>query len=241
MTPIQKEVIKYVNEGKDVMGCSQTGSGKTIAFLLPIISRMIKEFPLPLKNLTPSPLLLILIPTRELAEQIFIEARKLVYKTGIIVSKVYGGVPHEEQLEKLNKGCDILVSTPGRLLDYFKFKNLSLKNVKYLIIDEADRLLDMGFHPQLTRIAFGTDLVANDKRQNLLFSATFDDQVKGISKKFMNEYYFIQTIFDKNPSQNIKQMLIYSKENEKVEKLAEILRNLEGSIICKFFWIKFLF
>jgi len=234
MTPIQREVIKFIRNGNDVMGCSQTGTGKTIAFLLPIISRILNEIPSPLNSNPPSPRLLILIPTRELAEQIFTEARKIVNKTGIIVNKIYGGVPHDEQLEKMYSGCDILVATPGRLLDFIEKKNLSLKNVKYLIMDEADRMLDMGFQPQLMKIAFGCDLMPKNFRQNLLFSATFTEEIKNISKNFMNEdYYFIKTIFDKNPSKNIKQELFYAAESEKIDKLHEILKSTSGSIISK--------
>jgi len=232
MTPIQREVIKFIRDGKDVMGCSQTGSGKTIAFLLPIMSRILTEIPFPLVNNPPTPRLLILIPTRELAEQIWTEARKLVKDTGIIVNKIYGGVPHDEQLEKIYSGCDILVATPGRLLDFVKSNNLTLKNVKYLIMDEADRMLDMGFQPQLMKIAFGTDLMPKEMRQNLLFSATFTEEIKNISKNFMNnDYYFIQTLFEKNPSKNIKQELYYASESEKIDKLHGILKGTSGSII----------
>jgi superfamily II DNA/RNA helicase len=233
MTPIQREVIKYITEGNDVMGCAQTGSGKTIAFLLPIIQRIIDEEPRALNNNPPSPKLLIMIPTRELAEQIFTEARKLVKETNILVNKMYGGVPYEEQLEKIYCGCDILVATPGRLLDFCKNKNISLKHIKYLIIDEADRLLDMGFMPQLMQLAFGTDLTPKEYRQNLLFSATFTEEIRNISTKFMNEYYFIQTNFDTNPAKNIKQELYYATENDKPEKLNGILNSISGSIISK--------
>ena len=234
MTPIQKEVIKYIEDGNDVMGCAQTGSGKTIAFLLPIISRLLDEEPLPLNNSPPCPRLLIMIPTRELAEQIFVEARKLVKETGILVNKMYGGVPYDEQHEKMYSGCDILVATPGRLLDFCKNKNVSLKHIKYLIIDEADRLLDMGFMPQLMQLAFGTDLTPKENRQNLLFSATFNEEIRGISSKFMNEHYFIRTDFETNPAKNITQELHYSSENEKPDKLNGILNSISGSIISKF-------
>ncbi len=236
MTPIQREVIKFIRNGKDVMGCSQTGSGKTIAFLLPIISRILSEMPAALNASPPAPRLLILIPTRELAEQIWTEAKKLVKETGIIVNKIYGGVPHDEQRQRMNSGCDILVATPGRLLDFVQSKNLTLRNVKYLIMDEADRMLDMGFQPQLMKIAFGCDLMHKDLRQNLLFSATFTEDIKGISKNFMHEdYYFIQTNFEKNPSKNIKQELYYAAESEKIDKLHGILKAISGSIISKDF------
>ena len=159
MTPIQKYVLPVISEGNDVMGCSQTGSGKTIAFLSPIVNKMIKEGP-PKENNTdiynyPSfPVALILIPTRELAEQIYREGRKLLHQTGIQITKIYGGVPHDSQIRELRDGTDIIVATPGRLIDFLNSKMISLKKVKYFILDEADRILDLGFSEQLNNISF---------------------------------------------------------------------------------------
>lgn len=155
MTPIQKYVLPVISEGNDVIGCSQTGSGKTIAFLAPIVNKMMKEGP-PAENqgFPSSPVGLILIPTRELAEQIYREGRKLLHKTGIHITKIYGGVPHDSQLRELRDGTDILVATPGRLIDFLNSKMISLKMVKYFILDEADRILDLGFSDQLNMISF---------------------------------------------------------------------------------------
>jgi len=156
MTPIQKNVIPIITPGNDVMACSQTGSGKTIAFLAPIVQKMLSDGPpiVDLENYPSAPMALILIPTRELAEQIYKEARKLLHQTGIQITKVYGGVPHDSQIRELREGTDILVATPGRLIDFLNSKLITLKAVKYLILDEADRILDLGFTDQLNSITF---------------------------------------------------------------------------------------
>jgi ATP-dependent RNA helicase DDX3X len=235
MTPIQRSVISYILEGNDVMGCAQTGSGKTIAFLLPIVNKMLTEGPpeaiVTTKRACSQPVALILVPTRELAEQIFKEARKIISNTGIHVVKVYGGVPHDSQIRELKYGCDILVATPGRLLDFIESGLITLKSVKYFIIDEADRILDMGFEPQLNRIVFEVDMVPKEERQNLLFSATFSDDIKLLAKRFMNEYYFISTYKDNNANANIKHVLMYVTDDQKCLKLHMILQQVQGSVI----------
>lgn len=235
MTPIQKAVVSSIREGHDVMGCSATGSGKTIAFLFPILNKMLNEGPNKDErfNITSSPIALIIIPTRELAEQIFKEARKLLYGTGINVVKIYGGVPHESQIRELKYGSDVLVATPGRLLDFLRTGAVSLSCVKYFIIDEADRILDMGFEPQLNSIVYENDLSVKEKRQNLMFSATFDDSIKVIARKFMNEFYFIQTNIHQHSESNIKQVIVHATEEEKMLKLHNILQTVSGSIISK--------
>ena len=233
MTPIQKAVIPYMKDGKDIMGCSETGSGKTIAYLFPVIYNMLLSGPPQSSSSKPSrtayPVSLVLVPTRELADQVYKEAKKLSYLTGINPVKIYGGVPYESQLFQLSLGCDILVSTPGRLIDYLKTNTISLKMVSMLIIDEADRILDMGFEEQLNTIFFNYDLVNKDKRQNLMFSATFSPEIRGIARKFMRDYYFVQP---KNISpRQIKQEIIKASESEKNKILSQILFKLNGSII----------
>lgn len=130
-------------------------------------------------------------------------------------------------------GCDILVATPGRLLDFLESGLIVLKSVKYFIIDEADRILDMGFEPQLNKIAFEVDLPDKKERQNLLFSATFSDDIKLLAKRFMNEYYFISTYKDNNANSNIKHILMYSNDDQKCLKLHMILQQIQGSVISK--------
>ena len=174
------------------------------------------------------------MPTRELAEQIFKEARKLLSMTGINVVKVYGGVPNESQLRELRYGADILVATPGRLLDFMGSGVITLSAVENFIIDEADRLLDMGFEPQLNRIVHESDIIEREKRQNLLFSATFSQEVRKMAKNLMNDCYFISTYSQSsqaNANANIKHVLIYSSESDKQIFLHNCLQKLNGSVI----------
>jgi superfamily II DNA/RNA helicase len=174
---------------------------------------------------------LILVPTRELSEQIWREARKIISGTGINVIKIYGGIPHDGQIRDLKAGSDILVATPGRLIDFLESKLVSLSAVKNLIIDEADRILDMGFEVQLNKIIFEFDLISKEKRQNLLFSATLSNEVRKIALKFMNEYYFVSTYKDSNANVNIKHVLVYSADDQKELKLHNILQQIQGSVI----------
>jgi ATP-dependent RNA helicase DDX3X len=240
MTPIQKIVVPYLMDKKDVMGCAQTGSGKTVAFLAPIINNMLLEGPpksdVDLPYGISAPIALILAPTRELSEQIYKEGRKLLHKTGILAVKVYGGVPIDTQIKFVTNGCDILVATPGRLIDFIKRGIVSLKSVKFLVFDEADRMLDMGFEDQLREIIFSSDIKSKDQRVNMMFSATFTPQVREIAKSFMNEFYFVTSNLDQanNANDNIEQTFIYSDERDKVLKLHEILQKIKGSVISKY-------
>jgi ATP-dependent RNA helicase DDX3X len=238
MTPIQQISMPGISKGCDVMGCSKTGSGKTLAFLLPIINSMLK-YGAPSEDYNQNyyayPVALILMPTRELADQVYKETRKIIHNTGINAVKIYGGVGQEQQLRELRYGCDILIATPGRLIDFIKQNVIRLCSVKYFIIDEADRLLDMGFEPQLNSIVFEKDLQDKSKRQNLMFSATFDERVKSIARKFMNEYYYVQINIEKESTNRVVQKLVYSEEDDKVFKLHEILQNISGSVLSKIF------
>jgi len=237
LTPIQKKVIPFLMGSKDVMGCAQTGSGKTVAFLAPIIHRMLTEGP-PTTDArgVSAPVALILTPTRELAEQIYKEARKLLYKTGMIVVKAYGGVPIETQIRFIQSGCDVLVATPGRLIDFLRRGLIVLNQVKFLVFDEADRMLDMGFEDQLKSIIFDADITEKSGRVNMMFSATFTSDVREIARTFMNEYHFISGDLDQDntANENIEQNLIYSDEKDKVLKLHQVLQSIKGSVISKF-------
>lgn len=133
----------------------------------------------------------------------------------------------------MQNGCDILVATPGRLIDFLKSKTIKLTDINFLIIDEADRILDMGFEPQLNSIIYEFDLKDKEKRQNLMFSATFDNEVKNIARKFMNEFYFVHSNIENRANKNIKQILVQAREDEKVIRLHQILQTLSGSIISK--------
>lgn len=236
MTPIQKTVIPYVLDRKDCLGCAQTGSGKTIAFLAPIVSLMLNEG-CPKEKINgygSYPVCLILVPTRELAEQIYKEARKVLHKTGIVVTKVYGGVPNDSQKRELKEGSDIVIGTPGRLIEHIERRFLYLNMIKYLIIDESDRMLDMGFEEQMKEIVFNNQMTPKSQRNNLMFSATIPQNVLSVSEKFMNESYLI-TSSNKddigNANSNVKQIIEYVEDNDKIGKLHEIFQKIQGNAI----------
>jgi ATP-dependent RNA helicase DDX3X len=151
-TPVQKYSVPIAGTGRDLMACAQTGSGKTAGFLFPIIITMIKsggqDAPESAGRRRVYPEALILAPTRELASQIQDEAKKFTYCTGIASVVVYGGADVREQLRQIERGCDLLVATPGRLVDLIERGRLGMENVRFLVLDEADRMLDMGFEPQ---------------------------------------------------------------------------------------------
>ena len=250
MTPIQKAIIPYILQSKDCLGCAETGSGKTIAFLTPIISLLLKNGPPQEdeKYLNPNskytnscsyPVCLVLVPTRELAEQIYIEARKLLYKTGIVVCKCYGGVPNDTQIRELRQGVDIIIGTPGRIKEFIDKKILYLNLIKYLVIDESDRMLDMGFKPQLEDIISNNDQMnKKENRINLMFSATIPSEVQEISYQFMkDDCYLITTNKNKenkngyNVNENVEQEIYFVEDEEKIMKLHEILQKIEGNVI----------
>ena len=240
MTPIQRAVLPYILKGSDTIGCAQTGSGKTVSFLAPIINKMLIDGPPKTESQLPksvsAPVALIIVPTRELAEQIYKEARKVLHKTGILAVKVYGGIPIDTQIKHIVNGCDILVATPGRLIDFLKRNLIYLNSVQYLVFDEADRMLDMGFEDQLREIVFCSDIPPKEKRINLMFSATFDKNIREIANIFMNDYFFISKELnqDNTANENIKQELVYSDENEKVMKLHQILQKINGCVLSNY-------
>ena len=152
-TPVQRYSIPIGLAGRDLMACAQTGSGKTAAFCFPIIHNILRSGVQPTgRSRKAFPLALILSPTRELSSQIYEEARKFCYQTGIRAVVVYGGAPVVNPLRDMERGCDLLVATPGRLSDLIERARVSLQRVGYLALDEADRMLDMGFEPQIRRI-----------------------------------------------------------------------------------------
>jgi len=184
-TPIQKYSIPTGLKRTDLMACAQTGSGKTAAFLFPICHKMIEEGP-PIRNsTTPAPIAVILAPTRELAKQIFEEARKVTTRTGIRAVCVYGGAEARGQMRDLYRGVDILIATPGRLIDYTQKGIVTFAHTKYLVLDESDRMLDMGFDPQIRSIVLESDMPA--ERETTMFSATFPKEIKALANAFLTK------------------------------------------------------
>ena len=187
-TPIQKYTVPISMAGRDLMACAQTGSGKTASFLLPMITKLLGiEKPPPARKAYP--LALILSPTRELTSQICNEAKKFCYLSGCRPVVVYGGADIRDQLRDLERGCELLVATPGRLVDLMERARVSLQYCCGLILDEADRMLDMGFEPQIRRIVRVMPPPA--QRHTLLFSATFPETIQKLAKEFLRPYVWI--------------------------------------------------
>ncbi len=173
-TPVQELAIPAIKSGQDVLGIAQTGTGKTAAYLIPILMKLVKAEGV-------DPRALILVPTRELAIQVGEDLEELTQYTNLRSAAVFGGIGWTKHAELVEPGVDIVVATPGRLWDLYKVGALRFKKIKTLVIDEADRMLDMGFLPQLNQLFE----VIPAKRQNLLFSATFSDNVEAISHEFL--------------------------------------------------------
>lgn len=192
-TPVQKYAIPISLAGRDLMACAQTGSGKTAAFCFPIIAGILRgSHPQAPRGVRKAfPLALILSPTRELASQIHLEARKFSYQTGLKALVAYGGTPINQQFRELERGVDILVATPGRLGDLLERGRLSLSMIQYLALDEADRMLDMGFEPQIRKIVQETDMPPAGRRQTMLFSATFPKEIQRLAVDFLSNYIFL--------------------------------------------------
>ncbi|KAJ9538806.1 hypothetical protein OSB04_031539 [Centaurea solstitialis] len=236
-TPIQRHAIPVALAGRDLMACAQTGSGKTAAFCFPIISGVLKSMKSPAAVASPAagygrrevttayPLALILSPTRELCCQIHEEAKKFCYQTGVKVAVAYGGAPIGFQLRSFERGVDILVATPGRLTDVIERSKVSLKRVKYLALDEADRMLDMGFEPQIRKIVECLDMPLPGRRQTMLFSATFPDQIQRLASDFLSNYVFLSVGRVGSSTDLIAQKVVFVDDMEKQDYLRNLLHD----------------
>lgn len=228
-TPVQKYAIPIILDGRDLMACAQTGSGKTAAFLLPILNRIFSSgapnFPQtrPGGRMKQYPLALILAPTRELALQIYEEACKFAYRSKVRPCVVYGGAEPYLQMKELDRGCHLLVATPGRLLDMADRGKISLEMIQYLVLDEADRMLDMGFEPQISRIVMENNMPSVGVRQTMMFSATFPDKVQELARKFLDNYIFLAVGRVGSTSENITQKIVWVDETDKRSFLLDIL------------------
>ncbi|CAG8976092.1 hypothetical protein HYALB_00002370 [Hymenoscyphus albidus] len=231
-TPVQKYSIPIVMGGRDLMACAQTGSGKTGGFLFPILSQAFLTGP----SAAPAgaggnfgrqrkayPTSLILAPTRELVSQIYEESRKFAYRSWVRPCVVYGGADIGSQLRQIERGCDLLVATPGRLVDLIERGRISLCNIKYLVLDEADRMLDMGFEPQIRRIVEGEDMPGVQNRQTLMFSATFPRDIQMLARDFLKDYIFLSVGRVGSTSENITQKVEYVEDMDKRSVLLDII------------------
>ena len=220
-TPIQSQAIPVVLNGQDVMGSAQTGTGKTASFVLPILQNI-----LPLASTSTSPArhpvrALVLCPTRELAVQVADNAHKYAKYTPIRSAVVFGGMDIKSQTPALRAGVELLIATPGRLLDHLESGNVSLGQVSYLVLDEADRMLDMGFLPDLQRILN----VLPKQRQTLLFSATFSPEIRKLAESYQKDPITIETAQRNATSQNITQTVYsVSDKMQKRSALVQLIR-----------------
>ncbi|XP_074576968.1 DEAD-box ATP-dependent RNA helicase 37-like [Curcuma longa] len=224
-TPVQRHAIPISLAGRDLMACAQTGSGKTAAFCFPIISAILRQPPGQRQrgSRMACPLALILSPTRELSVQIHEEARKFAFQTGVRVVVAYGGAPVNQQLRDLERGVDILVATPGRLVDLMERARVSLQHIRYLALDEADRMLDMGFEPQIRRIVEQMDMPPRGQRQTMLFSATFPKQIQRLASDFLYNYIFLAVGRVGSSTDLIVQRVEFVLDSDKRSHLMDLL------------------
>jgi len=233
-TPVQKYAFPIVLKGRDLMACAQTGSGKTAAFLVPVLNQIFLAGP---QACQPSadvkrpmggrrkqlPLALVLAPTRELATQIYNEARKFSYRSHVRPCVVYGGADVGGQMRDLDRGCHLLVATPGRLVDMLERGKVGLENCRFLVLDEADRMLDMGFEPQIRRIVEQDTMPPTKDRHTMMFSATFPKEIQRLAQDFLHDYIFLAVGRVGSTSENITQEVVWVEEDQKKAFLLDLL------------------
>jgi ATP-dependent RNA helicase RhlB len=220
-TPIQEQALPALLQGRDVAGQAHTGTGKTAAFLVTVISRLLTAP----ERKTGVPQALIMAPTRELSRQIFEEAQALSRHTDISLLEVVGGIDYREQADALKKGMDVIIGTPGRIIDYYKQGIFKTNDICFLVIDEADRLLDLGFEKDMRYIL--RKLPHYEKRQSMLFSATLSYRVLELTYEFMNLPEFISVTPDTMTVKGIEQFLLHVGSDRKLPLLLGLLQREE--------------
>ncbi|KAJ7405474.1 ATP-dependent RNA helicase DDX3X [Willisornis vidua] len=206
-TPVQKHAIPIIKEKRDLMACAQTGKLENGRY-----GRR-KQYPISL----------VLAPTRELAVQIYEEARKFAYRSRVRPCVVYGGADIGQQIRDLERGCHLLVATPGRLVDMMERGKIGLDFCKYLVLDEADRMLDMGFEPQIRRIVEQDTMPPKGVRHTMMFSATFPKEIQMLARDFLDEYIFLAVGRVGSTSENITQKVVWVEESDKRSFLLDLL------------------
>lgn len=223
MTPIQQKVLKFTLAGHDAIGRAQTGTGKTAAFLISVINDLLNN-PIKGQRYQGEPRALVLAPTRELALQIESDAKDLTKFTDLNVVTLLGGVDFDKQKSQLNKNfVDIIVATPGRLIDFVEQKEVWLDQIEFLVIDEADRLLDMGFIPSVKRIVRYSP--RKEQRQTLMFSATFSYDVLNLAQQWLFEPVTVEIEPEKKTNADVEQRVYMVAKTDKYKLLEEILRD----------------
>ena len=220
MTPIQEQAIPVVLTGQDVMGAAQTGTGKTAAFSLPLLQRLLKH-----ESSSTSPArhpvrALVLLPTRELADQVAQQIALYAKYTKLRSTVVFGGMDMKPQTIELKKGVEVLVATPGRLLDHIEAKNAVLNQVEYVVLDEADRMLDIGFLPDLQRILS----YLPKQRTTLLFSATFSPEIKRLAGSYLQNPITIEVARPNETASTVEQRFYSANDDDKRRAIHQVLR-----------------
>ncbi|MET0292278.1 MAG: DEAD/DEAH box helicase [Steroidobacteraceae bacterium] len=224
-TPIQAQTLPIALTGRDVAGQAQTGTGKTAAFLVAVYQALLTR-PLP-EGIAPNAVRAICIaPTRELAVQIFNDAEKLGRHTGLKLACVYGGVDYEKQRRQFDDGADILIGTPGRIIDYFKQQVFDLRHVQISVLDEADRMFDLGFIADIRYLL--RKMPPPERRQSLLFSATLSHRVLELAYEDMNEPTLVRIEPDKMTVDRVRQLVYFPAMEEKIPLLIGLLRSSEA-------------
>ena len=224
-TPIQALTLPFALNGRDVAGQAQTGTGKTGAFLVAIMQRLLTK-PAYTERKANDPRALVIAPTRELAIQIEKDFRSLGRNTGLKSALIYGGVDYDKQRDQLRAGVDIIIATPGRLLDYYKQHVFSLANVEVMVIDEADRMFDLGFIKDVRYIL--RRLPEREKRQCLLFSATLSHRVLELAYEHMNEPEKLTVESDNVTADRVRQLIYFPSTEEKLPLLIGILSRMDA-------------
>ncbi len=211
-TPIQIKAIPPARAGRDVVGIAQTGTGKTAAFLLPALERQIGKDGLRT---------LVLCPTRELAQQVAADARELARHANLFVGEIVGGLPMRKQVRDLRAGFDVIVATPGRLLDHVERGNVDLSTIEVLVLDEADRMLDMGFRPQIEALLARIPA----RRQTMLFSATMPNGVHALALRIMHDAEWVEATPPATVADGVEQRVYSVRAERKPALLLELLRH----------------
>lgn len=223
-TPIQAQTLPQALAGLDVAGQAQTGTGKTAAFLVAMYARLLREPP-PVSRSTNAPRALIIAPTRELAVQIHRDAEVLGSHTGLSSGLAFGGVDYDKQRQQLEQGVDVLMGTPGRIIDFVKQRVIDLRSVQVLILDEADRMFDLGFIADIRYIL--RRLPSPDQRLNMLFSATLSQRVLELAYEHMNDPTLVRIEPDKMTVDRVRQLVYYPSMDEKPRLLVGLLKQMD--------------
>uniref|UniRef100_A0A9J8BSF2 RNA helicase n=1 Tax=Cyprinus carpio carpio TaxID=630221 RepID=A0A9J8BSF2_CYPCA len=226
-TPVQKHGIPIISAGRDLMACAQTGSGKTAAFLLPILQRLMVDGVAASKfSEVQEPEAIIVAPTRELINQIYLEARKFAYGTCVRPVVVYGGINTGYTIREVLKGCNVLCGTPGRLLDIIGRGKVGLSKLRYLVLDEADRMLDMGFEPDMRKLVGSPGMPSKEDRQTLMFSATYPEDIQRMAADFLKvDYIFLAVGVVGGACSDVEQTIIQVDQYSKRDQLLDVLKS----------------